>query len=544
MKCTILQCSSCIYSCQCKPSGQTAKYEVFIESFSYFILILILLFSTTWLYSWSVTNNDVDTINYFFYEQLGSWFNWYILILSISVLIVAYLLTLFISGLLSVLLNPHRSLHMSLFHKIVVCITSGLGIAGYVLLFMFWSQLLDQVAVSLTIIGWFIQISVLLLWVCSFFILQNIAKLYHNKLTRSILAVAYFSIFIFLCLSPLLIKSPCIGNHALQSHKPVLFGHRGSPTEAPENTILSFKKAAKNQVYGFESDVRISLDGVPFLMHDPTLQRTTNVKDIFPTRKHHDAETFTWKDLQQLNAGQWYLHDNPYLSNGALNKSDKEEISLQKIPLLVELAQLATMHNTSIMFDLFKPPKDHPHHGDYVNITLQSLLTSGINQTQVFWIYSEQQDLVNKIAPNFKLVSRTYFKNLSSFGFDAINMEFPYINKSMTDEVQVIAYTINDYWAYSWTWCTGAWAVTTDFSNRFLHVNQPCWYLTQTQYTAIWLSIDAVCVMIILISGYFMYRNYKKTSHKMFNNSSGQLYSGTYNRDIEGMELHTGTFGQ
>uniref|UniRef100_H2XRU2 GP-PDE domain-containing protein n=1 Tax=Ciona intestinalis TaxID=7719 RepID=H2XRU2_CIOIN len=486
------QCSSCIYSCQCKPSGQTAKYEVFIESFSYFILILILLFSTTWLYSWSVTNNDVDTINYFFYEQLGSWFNWYILILSISVLIVAYLLTLFISGLLSVLLNPHRSLHMSLFHKIVVCITSGLGIAGYVLLFMFWSQLLDQVAVSLTIIGWFIQISVLLLW--------NIAKLYHNKLTRSILAVAYFSIFIFLCLSPLLIKSPCIGNHALQSHKPVLFGHRGSPTEAPENTILSFKKAAKNQVYGFESDVRISLDGVPFLMHDPTLQRTTNVKDIFPTRKHHDAETFTWKDLQQLNAGQWYLHDNPYLSNGALNKSDKEEISLQKIPLLVELAQLATMHNTSIMFDLFKPPKDHPHHGDYVNITLQSLLTSGINQTQVFWIYSEQQDLVNKIAPNFKLVSRTYFKNLSSFGFDAINMEFPYINKSMTDEVQVIAYTINDYWAYSWTWCTGAWAVTTDFSNRFLHVNQPCWYLTQTQYTAIWLSIDAVCVMIILIS--------------------------------------------
>lgn len=50
-----------------------------------------------------------------------------------------------------------------------------------------------------------------------------------------------------------------------------------------------------------------SYDGVPFLMHDATLRRTTNVAEVFPNRTHHDASMFTWAELQQLNAGDWFL---------------------------------------------------------------------------------------------------------------------------------------------------------------------------------------------------------------------------------------------
>lgn len=50
-----------------------------------------------------------------------------------------------------------------------------------------------------------------------------------------------------------------------------------------------------------------SLDGVPFLMRDRTLRRTTNVRRVFPERQYDDASLFNWTDLSSLNAGQWFL---------------------------------------------------------------------------------------------------------------------------------------------------------------------------------------------------------------------------------------------
>ena len=46
-----------------------------------------------------------------------------------------------------------------------------------------------------------------------------------------------------------------------------------------------------------------SVDGVPFLMRDRTLRRTTDVEKVFPDRHAEDASFFNWTDLRQLNAG-------------------------------------------------------------------------------------------------------------------------------------------------------------------------------------------------------------------------------------------------
>lgn len=51
----------------------------------------------------------------------------------------------------------------------------------------------------------------------------------------------------------------------------------------------------------------LSHDGVPFLMHDNTLRRTTDVEKLFPERVGQDSSMFNWTDLQALNAGQWFL---------------------------------------------------------------------------------------------------------------------------------------------------------------------------------------------------------------------------------------------
>lgn len=55
-----------------------------------------------------------------------------------------------------------------------------------------------------------------------------------------------------------------------------IWGHRGSPELAPENTIPSFLRAYEQQVDGLELDVQLSADGVVAVLHDATLERTTN----------------------------------------------------------------------------------------------------------------------------------------------------------------------------------------------------------------------------------------------------------------------------
>jgi glycerophosphoryl diester phosphodiesterase len=85
--------------------------------------------------------------------------------------------------------------------------------------------------------------------------------------------------------------------------------HRGAGKLAPENTLAAFRHGAAHGYRMFECDVKLSADGVPFLMHDAELTRTTNapaklgagqagVSDI---GGDHD-----WKTLSQLDAGSWH----------------------------------------------------------------------------------------------------------------------------------------------------------------------------------------------------------------------------------------------
>ncbi|MFF2143416.1 glycerophosphodiester phosphodiesterase [Kitasatospora sp. NPDC058190] len=59
---------------------------------------------------------------------------------------------------------------------------------------------------------------------------------------------------------------------------PVVIGHRGAPRNAPENTMASFEAALDQGADWLETDVQTTKDGVPVLMHDPSVDRTTNGK--------------------------------------------------------------------------------------------------------------------------------------------------------------------------------------------------------------------------------------------------------------------------
>ncbi len=58
--------------------------------------------------------------------------------------------------------------------------------------------------------------------------------------------------------------------------RPLVFGHRGGAALGPENTMVAFARGIATGADGFECDVRLSRDGVPVVIHDATLDRTTD----------------------------------------------------------------------------------------------------------------------------------------------------------------------------------------------------------------------------------------------------------------------------
>ena len=79
---------------------------------------------------------------------------------------------------------------------------------------------------------------------------------------------------------------------------PRLCAHRGAGKLAPENTLAAFRVGYAHGYRMAEFDVKLSADGVAFLLHDDTLDRTTNVRGR--------ADALTWRELAQLDAGNWH----------------------------------------------------------------------------------------------------------------------------------------------------------------------------------------------------------------------------------------------
>ncbi|OGF49621.1 MAG: hypothetical protein A2044_04495 [Candidatus Firestonebacteria bacterium GWA2_43_8] len=78
----------------------------------------------------------------------------------------------------------------------------------------------------------------------------------------------------------------------------IRIAHRGAPKLAPENTIASFKKALEFDIDCIELDVHITKDNEIVVMHDDTLDRTTNIKGALAEK--------TLSEIRQADAGAWY----------------------------------------------------------------------------------------------------------------------------------------------------------------------------------------------------------------------------------------------
>ncbi|MEA2092093.1 MAG: glycerophosphodiester phosphodiesterase family protein, partial [Campylobacterota bacterium] len=96
----------------------------------------------------------------------------------------------------------------------------------------------------------------------------------------------------------------------LFKHPNLIGAHRGSRSLRPENTLSALKKSIGHCDF-IEVDVQLSNDGVPIIIHDKTLERTTNVNEIeaYKARTPYRVSDFTYDELCGLDYGGWFYKD-------------------------------------------------------------------------------------------------------------------------------------------------------------------------------------------------------------------------------------------
>ena len=107
-----------------------------------------------------------------------------------------------------------------------------------------------------------------------------------------------FSLSLCLFVLPLKIEKAWSTPHSLKTPKVGVIAHRGFSSKAPENTMAALKKAFDSGISHIEIDVQLSKDGEVVLLHDSSLDRTTN--------GYGKVAYKTLKELKELDAGSWF----------------------------------------------------------------------------------------------------------------------------------------------------------------------------------------------------------------------------------------------
>ncbi|MBM4458141.1 MAG: glycerophosphodiester phosphodiesterase [Chloroflexi bacterium] len=123
--------------------------------------------------------------------------------------------------------------------------------------------------------------------------------------------------------------------------------HRGARSLAPENTLAAAAKALEIGADMWEFDVAVSADGELFLLHDDRLDRTSNVRELFPGRAPWSSHTFTLAEIRQLDFGAWFVALDPFkqIAAGKVSPQESARYRGEKAPTLREALEFTRQNN-------------------------------------------------------------------------------------------------------------------------------------------------------------------------------------------------------
>ncbi|XP_029020296.2 glycerophosphoinositol inositolphosphodiesterase GDPD2 isoform X2 [Betta splendens] len=522
-------CTACSRGCySCRWRNRDNNQEAKCGCCWLFLVSLASLLSLCWMYFFLVAFNDREELNWKAFRLMGHWVNWFMVLVIVYAVISCYCVLLLVFALIQAALKAPLDLHW--IHMIFLFCGLILITCGVTGISLKWGEReLPVVPLSLQATGPFLQFGAVgALTLLSWLVFQSFHRTQKAR-SKLLIAVVFGGVSAAIFMWPCFIRSPCLMAKSDLLDKPKLLGHRGAPMLAPENTMMSFNRSLGCGVAAFETDVQVSKDREPFLMHDYNgdgskkgefLLRTTNVREVFPNQSFRDSASLTWKELQRLNAGEWFLKTDPFRTASQLSRREQEAARNQSVPSLMQLLRLAQRHNVSVIFDLYSPNQ----HNDTIDV-VDTILRSGIEPSLILWLPSAQRRYVSATAPSFIQYYASEQEMLDNGG-KHLNMRYSNLSTQKIRElrrsnVTVNLWTVNEPWLFSLLWCAGASSVTTNACHLLKDMERPHWTMEPREYRLIWISVDAVSVVIMAILCYIQRnahcRCHRRASKPRFN---------------------------
>lgn len=232
-----------------------------------------------------------------------------------------------------------------------------------------------------------------------------------------------------------------------------IYAHRGVASLYPENTMVAFQEAARLKCNGIELDVQLSKDGVPVVIHDETLDRTTNgtgwVKD------------YSYDELRLFNASYKF----------------GEKFGHCPIPTLEEVCSFVSRTPLTLNIELKNEIVPYPTLEEKVYDLIHSnkikdqVVVSSFNHESLKYFHSIAKDVKTAVLtekPIDNIVE--YIQDIGATGY---HPNFTIITKDLMDmlntyEIAVRPYTVNDPQVMQKLRNWGVEAVITDYPQLIL----------------------------------------------------------------------------
>ena len=348
-------------------------------------------------------------------------------------------------------------------------------------------------------------------------------KTFYSQVKRYLPLAVTFLFFSWLLIMPLVFQPVYVLRGELPP-KPLIIAHRGGARYAPENTIAAAMYVNQIDADGWEIDVQISSDGIPFLMHDGTLLRTTNVSDEFPARAEEPASSFTISELKQLNAGQWFIDRDPYkmIAKGKAPTNLMTVFSIAYIPTLEEAMIYSKVAGLLVDVDFKSPPETHPFYDQFFNISLNVLIAADYaNSTWVTSYNPEWLDLTESLAPaittalSLGFPDRISVEDFQATGYDMLNSPHERPNRLLRDynanNVTINVWTVNMASRFQQLWALGVSSVTTDEPIVYLEIDNPKLLISRKTYVSVWIVSYLLAIATVLyVKSYSMKKKKKQ----------------------------------
>ncbi|NGZ75368.1 glycerophosphodiester phosphodiesterase [Saccharibacillus alkalitolerans] len=232
---------------------------------------------------------------------------------------------------------------------------------------------------------------------------------------------------------------------------PIIFAHRGASGTRPENTMAAFRRAVELGAAGIETDVQLSADGEPVLIHDETLTRTAGAPGWVGDK--------TYEEIRGLDAGSWY----------------HPEFMGERIPHLDELLQLSK--ETGIVVNIELKNTLRAYEGIEEKV-IAAVRAHGLERQTVISSFNHYSlALCKRLAPEIR-TGILYMEGLyrpwdyaKSIGADALHAYDPavraeWVREALEAGVDYHPFTVNDETRMRELIGMGTAGIITDYPDR------------------------------------------------------------------------------